>query len=129
MGGRADVNLDGLVNQADVVTVQQSAPFGTNVTCGVIQATSFSCGVSRSAPNNPAIAISIDEVSLRAEAGVLTNRRKRSDPAMIDVEFAHSLVSERMASGDLVSTEMLRELESTVEQRKSTLLQRAELTR
>jgi len=60
--GRADVNGDGRVNQLDTTSVTQSAVLGTNVTCGGIYATDFSCGSSRSAPLNPAIQISFDNL-------------------------------------------------------------------
>lgn len=62
--GRADVNFDGYVNQLDATAISQSANVtdGTDVMCGGVFATTFSCGSSRSAPLTPAVDISFDSI-------------------------------------------------------------------
>jgi hypothetical protein len=79
--GRADVNFDGHVNQLDVTAITQSAnvTLGTNVTCGGVFATAFSCGSSRSAPLTPAIDISFDSIMYFNNDGEYApaNNRKR----------------------------------------------------
>ena len=82
--GRLDVNGDGRVNQLDATSITQSAEAGTNVSCGGVYATAFSCGSTRSAPLTPAVAISLDTVLYFDDDGMVipgqpfVNQRKRS---------------------------------------------------
>jgi hypothetical protein len=98
--GRVDVNRDGKVTQLDSTSITQSAFLGTNVTCGGIYATAFSCGSTRTAPLTPAIGISLDTISYFSDDGLMVegkllehqflSRSMRGDPALIDnilVEF------------------------------------------
>ena len=64
MCGRADVNFDGFVNQLDTTAISQSADYvqGTNLPCGGVYATAFSCGSTRRAPLTPAVDISLDSI-------------------------------------------------------------------
>ncbi len=82
--GRVDTNEDGFVNALDVTSVRQSGYMGTNVECGGVYATHFSCGSTRAAPLTPADSISLDNVfyfSSDGETGPtspLTKRRHRA---------------------------------------------------
>jgi hypothetical protein len=60
--GPADVNQDGKVNVLDSVSITQSTLMGTNVTCGGVYVTAFSCGSTRRAPLTPAVDISLDSI-------------------------------------------------------------------
>jgi hypothetical protein len=98
--GRVDVNRDGKVTQLDSTSITQSAFLGTNVACGGVYATDFSCSSTRTAPLTPAIAISLDTISYFSDDGLIVegkllehqflSRSMRGDPALIDnilVEF------------------------------------------
>lgn len=133
--GRADVNRDGFVDQADLDTLRASAPYGTNVSCGAVYATSFSCGASRSSPPNPAVAISIDQVRFPAAAGQLTTLLRRQEQrtwgreAEVDVEFAHAMLSERLGRPDLAERDSLEAVVERVNLLKNKdLLERSEMT-
>merc|ERR1711916_82359 len=69
--GRVDVNGDGKVNQLDSTSITQSAELGTNVTCGGVTATAFSCGSTSKAPITPAVAISLDTVVYFSDDGLI----------------------------------------------------------
>jgi hypothetical protein len=69
--GREDVNKDGKVDQLDSTSITQSAILGTNVTCGGIYATAFSCGSTRKAPLTPAVSISLDTISYFSDDGLI----------------------------------------------------------
>jgi len=74
--GPADVNRDGFVNMLDSTAITQSAHMGTNVSCGAIYATGFSCGSTRSAPLTPSVGISFDSITYynnNGEFGVETS--------------------------------------------------------
>jgi len=71
--GRVDVNRDGRVDQLDSTSITQSAWLGTNVTCGGIYATHFSCGSERKAPILPAMGISFDTISYFSDDGLILN--------------------------------------------------------
>jgi len=73
--GPADVNRDGKVNQLDSTSISQSAILGTNVTCGGVYATDFSCGSTRSAPLVPATSISLDTISYFSDDGLIVEGR------------------------------------------------------
>ena len=73
--GPADVNRDGKVNQLDSTSISQSAVLGTNVTCGGVYATDFSCGSTRSAPLVPATSISLDTISYFSDDGLIVEGR------------------------------------------------------
>jgi hypothetical protein len=60
--GPVDVNMDGKVNQLDSTSVTQSLYLGSNVSCGGVYATAFSCGSTRYAPLTPAVDISLDSI-------------------------------------------------------------------
>jgi len=60
--GRPDVNRDGAVNQADIISITSSG-FDVNVACGGVYATDFSCGSSRRFPVVPALGISFDDIN------------------------------------------------------------------
>ncbi len=68
--GRADVNFDGAVDPLDTTAITQSVYLGTNVSCGGIYATAFSCGSKRTAPLTPAVDISFDSIVYFNEDGV-----------------------------------------------------------
>jgi len=71
--GALDVNRDGKVNQLDSTSITQSARLGTNVSCGGVYATAFSCGSTRRAPITPAVAISFDGLSYFSDDGLLVD--------------------------------------------------------
>jgi hypothetical protein len=60
--GPADVNEDGKVNVLDATSVTQSTLLGTNVACGGVYVTAFSCGSTKSTPLTPAADISLDSM-------------------------------------------------------------------
>lgn len=68
--GINDVNGDGKINQLDLTSVVQSLFMGSNVTCGGVYATAFSCGSSRQAPLTPAVEISLDSIVWFNDDGV-----------------------------------------------------------
>jgi len=128
--GRADVNRDGFVNQADVDTITASTPLPTDVSCGAVYATSFSCGASRSAPPDPAVSISIDQVRFPASAGILTTLAKKRDVGYVDVEFAHDMLRQRLAGrSDLADADSFTSLKTRVARMgEMDLLERAEMS-
>lgn len=65
------MNGDGKVNQLDTTSITQSALPGTNVTCGGVYATAFSCGSSQSSPLTPANSISFDTISYFKDDGIV----------------------------------------------------------
>jgi hypothetical protein len=67
--GREDVNGDGQVNFADLVSLT-SVVLGTNVSCGAVHSTMFSCGSARKAPLTPARAISFDSIVYFEQLGL-----------------------------------------------------------
>jgi hypothetical protein len=69
--GPIDVNMDGKVNQLDATSITQSLYLGSNVTCGGVYATAFSCGSTRSAPLTPAVGISLDSIVWFSDDGLL----------------------------------------------------------
>ena len=71
--GPADVNQDDRVNQLDATSITQSLFLGSNVTCGGVYATAFSCGSSRKAPLTPALEISLDSIVWFNDDGLLGN--------------------------------------------------------
>ena len=82
------------MNQLDGTSVTQSATLGTNVTCGGIYATDFSCGSSRGRPDNNALSVSFDSITYFEYDGItvpgtpLTNMfSKRKMEGVIDVVF------------------------------------------
>ncbi len=100
--GPVDVNKDGFVNMLDTTAITQSAAMGTNITCGGIYVTAFSCGSSRSAPLTPAVDISLDSITYynnNGEYGVQTSllnqqrrRNSNSDSSLMNsilVEVEH----------------------------------------
>lgn len=88
--GPADVNLDGFINQLDVETIRNSTVYPTDVSCGAVYASSFSCGAYRSSPPQPAVGISLDEVNYRVSGGVLTAKRQST----VDVSVVYNLLTE-----------------------------------
>jgi hypothetical protein len=74
---------------------KKSALYPTNVTCGAVYASSFSCGAYRASPPQPAVSISLDEVNYRVSAGVVVSKKKRNDDRFA-VDFVYDLVRERM---------------------------------
>jgi hypothetical protein len=99
--GRVDVNRDGRVDQLDSTSITQSANLGTNVSCGAIYATAFSCGSTRRAPLTPAVSISFDSIQYFSDDGLMqtgvaldhmVGSRATRDTSLIDnilVEFNH----------------------------------------
>jgi hypothetical protein len=69
--GPADVNQDGKVNQLDYNSVQLSLANGTNVTCGGVYVTAFSCGSTKTAPLTPAVDISLDSIVFFSDDGLI----------------------------------------------------------
>jgi hypothetical protein len=90
--GRVDVNGDGKVTQLDSTSITQSAVLGSNVTCGAVYATAFSCGSTRSAPLTPAISISLDTINYFSDDGEIVEgkllhnhfERSRGDTGLMD---------------------------------------------
>lgn len=74
--GRADVNRDNSVNELDVISVTQSVPLPTNVSCGAVYATAFSCGSSRSIPLTPALGLSLDAIHYASADGTIVVKRE-----------------------------------------------------
>lgn len=68
--GRADVNQDGIVDINDRTSITQSSFLGTDVSCGAVYSTMFSCGSSRQAPLTPALAISLDSIVYFDQTGL-----------------------------------------------------------
>lgn len=68
--GRADVNADGVITLEDTTAITQSAFLGTDVSCGVVSSTAFSCGSSRSSPLTAARGISLDSIVYFNEGGL-----------------------------------------------------------
>jgi hypothetical protein len=125
--GTFDVNNDGFVNQTDVDTIFASAVYPTNVTCGAVYATQFSCGSYRSSPPDPAIAISLDQVRFASDAGVLSSSTKKR--GVVDFDFAMDVLNERMARNDFGTAEELGEMEARLAAlKKKELLERAEFS-
>lgn len=82
-----------LVNNLDVDSITKSAVLGSDVRCGVIYTTAFSCGSTFGQARNFAAAISLDAIEFVNNDGLVAapGTRKRS----VDVEFAGQLM-ERM---------------------------------
>jgi hypothetical protein len=107
--GAADVNRDGYVNMLDTTAITQSARLGTNVSCGAIYATGFSCGSSRSAPLTPSVDISFDSITYynnNGEFGVETSLGKRAagpdgsllSDILVEVEHLNAKVEEKFGA-------------------------------
>ncbi len=78
-----DVNLDGYVTAEDVnVILQAVSSFPTNVRCGGIWATDFSCGSTRSAPETESYGIAYDVIEYLASDGLHHSARRQSVEAM-----------------------------------------------
>jgi hypothetical protein len=100
--GPIDVNMDGKVNQLDATSITQSLYLGSNVTCGGVYATAFSCGSTRSAPLTPAVAISLDSIVWFSDDGLLGR-----------VNLLLNVQSKRFAKrDDLLVYEILAQVES-----------------
>merc|ERR1711991_935812 len=89
--GPVDINQDGRVDQLDSTAITQSAVLGTNVSCGGVYATAFSCESTRGAPITPAVDISYDTVVYFSDDGLIVeglelehafSRRVARDPMM-----------------------------------------------
>jgi len=99
--GRADVNFDGFVNDEDTRAISQSVNYqaGVPIPCGGVYATAFSCGSARSAPQVPAVGISLDSIvyfNNDGQFGVVSSSRKRAaldrkfvETVLVDFEHLH----------------------------------------
>jgi hypothetical protein len=110
--GREDVNKDGKVDQLDSTSITQSAILGTNVTCGGIYATAFSCGSTRKAPLTPAVSISLDTISYFSDDGLIVEGK------LLQHQFATrsvpdtSLIDNILVEFDGIQSEVLELKES-----------------
>jgi hypothetical protein len=114
--GLHDLTRDGFIDQRDVDVVKNSVAYGTNVSCGAVFVTSLSCGAERSAPASPAVAISLDQIRFLGHEGRLstTLRRRGTDSDSVDVEFAVSMLTERMERNNYATQDSLEQLRSRV---------------
>jgi len=136
--GRVDVNGDGLVNQLDSISITPTSfVMPTNVSCGGIRATHFSCGSTRSNPLNGAFGVSLDTVSYFSDDGLMATgmqmqeatrlrRSARSDPSLMDQvlsEFDRQMEENRRQDEQILSQdkqilrqdELIRNLEKKLE--------------
>jgi hypothetical protein len=96
--GRADVNRDGSVDIQDQISITQSSFLGSDVSCGAVYSTMFSCGSTRSAPITPALAISLDSIvyfdqtGLDGVEGTLTHAKRAVRARMESLD--HQILSE-----------------------------------
>jgi len=63
------------VNTLDSTSITQSAILGTNVSCGGVYATDFSCGSTRRAPLLRAVGISLDGITYFSDDGLIVEGR------------------------------------------------------
>ncbi len=129
--GRADVNFDGLVNQLDSTAISQSAVVtpGTNVSCGGVYATAFSCGSSRAAPLTPAVDISLDSIVYfnndgeYAPTGTLKRSLAAADSSLfrtilVDYEHMHNEIAS-LKTENVALSSGFKHLDSEVTEVKS----------
>lgn len=100
--GRADVNSDGRVDAEDELTVRRSALYPTDVGCGAVYASSFSCGAYRRAPPQPAVGISLDEVKYRVSEGLQNKRgvHEEDEEVLLEASTVAEALRWRAARGE-----------------------------
>merc|ERR1711991_244553 len=104
--GSVDINQDGRVDQLDSTAITQSAVLGTNVSCGGVYATAFSCESTRGAPITPAVDISYDTVVYFSDDGLIVE----------GIELEHAF-SRRVARDPMMDT-LLMEVQQLKEENK-----------
>lgn len=124
--GPVDVNRDGVVNQLDSTSITQSARLGTNVTCGGVYATDFSCGSTRRAPLVPAVGISLDTITYFSDDGLIVEGRLlKNNFEVFPTRSLHGRASQSMIDDILVEfgnmENMVRDSTTELENVKATI--------
>merc|ERR1711991_270012 len=89
--------------------ITQSAILGTNVTCGGIYATAFSCGSTRQAPLTPAVSISLDTITYFSDDGLIVEGKLLENQFVISKRDAmpkDSLVEDMLLKFDEMQSEI-----------------------